>query len=83
MGEVADEVDVCGQEVIFWQAGEGGPEHRVEDAILKLAVKMVNDVELQVDCSAIAVTVADVGDLSADGSIYAKFFIQLTGKCLL
>jgi hypothetical protein len=55
----------------------------VVDAALDLAGELMHGKELQVDSAAMAVVVADVGDVGANGCANPQFLIQFAGQRLL
>ncbi len=79
-GEVADEAEVGGEEVVGGESREWGPADFVEDAVVEVAVEVVDDEELQVDGAAVAVLVADAGYAAAycggDAQLFVEFACQ-------
>ena len=82
-GEVADEVEVGGEEVEGGELAEWGPLEGVEDAVVQLAGEGVDDEELQVDGATVAIVVAELGDAAADDGADAELLVELAGECLL
>jgi len=82
-GEVADEAAICGEEIILGEFFEFDPLELVEDLVLKFAFKRGYGVELQVDCTAVAVVMADVGNVRSDDGADAEFFVEFAGESLL
>jgi hypothetical protein len=83
LGEVADETVVGGEEVVAGERREGSPLNIIEDAVVQVAVELIDDEELQVDGASVAVFVADAGDAAADGCGDAELFIKLSRERLL
>lgn len=83
LGEVADEVEVGGEEVEGGELAERGPLEGVEDVVIEIAGEGVDDEELQVDGAAVAVAVADLGDAAVDDSLDAELLVELAGEGLL
>ena len=82
-GEVADEAAVGGQEVVIWQVFEFGPADFLVDVVDDFPGELVNGEELEIDGAAMAVVVADVGDMGADNGGYAEFLVEFSGQGLL
>ena len=82
VGEVADEVEVGGEEVVGRGGWRRGPEHVLEDAVDELAAELADEEELDFDGAAVAVGVADGGDAVADGGGDAELFVELAGEGL-
>jgi hypothetical protein len=82
-GEVADQAAVGGQEVVPGKFFELDPFELVEDLVLEFALERGDGEELQVDCAAVAVVVANVGDARADGGANSEFFLKLPREGLL
>jgi hypothetical protein len=81
-GEVFDEVAVGGEEVVGRQVFELDPLELMEDAVLELATELVHSEELEVDGAAMAIIVADVGDVNADFGGDAEFLVEFAGEGL-
>ncbi len=79
-GEVADEGEVGGEEVVGGECRDGAPKHLVEDAVIQVAGEGGDSEELDFDGAAIAVGVADRGDAAADGGRDAKLFVELADE---
>jgi hypothetical protein len=79
-GEVSDEGEVGGEEVVIGEAGDGAPEHLVEDVIDHVVVEVGDGEEFDFDGTAVAIGVADGGDERADGGgdaeLFAKFALE-------
>ena len=82
VGEVADEGEVGGEEVVVGEGGEGGPEHVLEDAVDGLSLEVADEEEFDFDGSAVAVGVADGGDARSDGGVDGQLFVQFAGEGL-
>ncbi len=80
VGEVADEGQVRGEEVVLREPGERGPEHLLEDAVDGVALEFANEEELDFDGSAVAVGMADGGDERADGGVDRELFVQFASE---
>lgn len=81
-GEVADKAAVGGQEIVVGELFELDPLELVEDLVLEFAFEGWDGEELQIDGSAVAVVVADMGDMRADGGTNAEFFLKFAGEGL-
>jgi hypothetical protein len=81
-GEVADESTVGGEEVVVGEFFELDPLELVEDFVFEFAFKGSYGIELQVDSATVAVVVADMRDVRADGCADAKLFVQFAGESL-
>lgn len=81
--EIADETTVCGQKIVLGKFLEFDPFELVEDFVLKVALELWNSEELQIDSAAMAVVVANVGDVRADGGSDAEFFLKFALERLL
>ena len=82
-GEVADEAEVGGEEVVAGEGGEGRPADVVEDAVFEVPGEVVDEEELEVDGASVAIAVAEGGDPGADGGVDAEFFVEFAGEGLL
>ena len=81
-GQIAYKPAVGCQKVVAGQIFELGPAHLLKDAVHNLPGELVHREELQVDCAAMAVIVANVRDAAADGGLDAKFLVQFAGQGL-
>ena len=81
--QIANQPPVGCEELVVCQLFELGPAHLVEDAVVDFAGELVHRKELQVDCAAVTVVVANADDARADNCLDAELFIQLPRKCLL
>lgn len=82
-GEVADESEVGGEEVVFLQVAELDPAHLVEDLVLDFAGELPDSEELQVHGAAVTVIVANTDDGGAYDGLDAQFFLKLADQRLL
>jgi hypothetical protein len=84
VGEVADKVQVGGEEVVVGEAGDGAPEHLFEDGdvVGEFAAEFLDKKEFDFDGAAVAVGVVDGGNAIADGGIDAEFFGEFAGEGL-
>jgi hypothetical protein len=82
-GKIADEATIGGEEVVFRQFLELHPFELLEDLVLEFALERGNGEEPQVNGSAMAVVVPDMGDMLSDRRADAEFFLQLAQKRLL
>ena len=80
VGQLADEIEVGGEEVVVGKRAEGGPTHLVEDAIFELALELLHDEELEVDRGTVAIAMSETSDVTADGGVDAELFVQLAGQ---
>ena len=80
VGEVANEGEVGGEEVVVGECGEGGPEHLLEDAVDGFALKVADEEEFDFDSAAVAIGVADGGDERADGGVDGELFVEFAGE---
>lgn len=83
LGEIADEAEVGGEEVVFGQVAELDPAHFVEDVVLNVASEFAHREELQVDGAAVSIVMAHAGYSGANDGLNTQFFVQLAGECLL
>jgi hypothetical protein len=81
-GEVADEAAVGGEEVVVGKFFELDPLKLLENLVFEFAFEGSHGIELQVDCAAMAIVVADVGDVRADGGADAELFIEFASEGL-
>jgi hypothetical protein len=81
-GEIADEAEVGGKEVVVGQEGERGPADVVKDAVFDVAGKGVDLEKLQVDGAPVAVLVLDVSYAGTDGGGDAELFVKLTSEAI-
>src|ERR1035441_8123333 len=82
-GEIADESEVGGEEVVGGQRGQGRPTDFVEDAVIELAGVVADGEELQVNRTAVAIAVAQLGDARPNDGGNAEFFVEFAGERLL
>ena len=82
VGEVADEVEVGGEEVVVGETDDGAPEHLLEDGdvVGEFAEIFADAEELDLDGTAVAIGVADRSDVVADGGVDAEFFGEFAGE---
>jgi hypothetical protein len=81
-GKVADESAVGGEEFVLGKFFEPDPLQLVEDFVLQLALEGWHGEELQIDCSTMAVVVADTGYALSDLCVDAQFFIEFASEGL-
>jgi hypothetical protein len=74
-GEIADQAEVGGEEIVAGEGWKWGPADLIEDAVVEVALEVVDDEELQVDGAAVAVLVAYTGYATANGGGDAQLFI--------
>lgn len=82
-GKVFDEAAVGSKEVVRGEFFELDPLELVKDFVFEFAFERGNSIELQVDSAAMAVVVADVGDVGTDGGADAELFVEFAGEGLL
>ena len=78
--QVFDQPAVGDQEVVIWQLFQFDPAHIFEDAILDFAAKLIDCKELQIDCAAMPVVVANMRYARPDRCLDAQFFIELASQ---
>jgi hypothetical protein len=82
-GQVLNEGEVGGEEVVVREAGDGAPEHLVEDVVDHLLIEVGDGEELDFDGAAVAVGVTDGGDEWANGGSDAELFAEFALQGLL
>jgi hypothetical protein len=79
-GEVADQLEVCVEEVVLWKFGALDPLDVAEDAVFDFSCVFRNREETQLDGTACFVDVLNAGDFVADASIDSDFFFQFAAQ---
>ena len=82
VGEIADETAVSGKKIVIGQIFELYPFELVEDFVFQFALEGGDGEELEIDGSAVAVVVADVGYARTDGGADAEFFVEFAKEGL-
>ena len=82
-GEVADQAEVGGEEVVGGQRAQRSPADFVEDAVVDFAGELADHEELKVDGAAVAIAMAYLRDPGADDSRNAEFLVELAREGLL
>ncbi len=80
--QIADKPKIRSKEVIPGKRGQRSPLHIIEDAVVQVAVELVDDEELQVDRASVPVFMADAGHAATDGCGDAELFVQLANQRL-
>lgn len=81
--EIADESEIGGEKVVFRQVAELNPAHLVKDLVLDFAGELPDGEELQINCAAVPVIVANADYGMAYDGVNAQFFLKLAGQRLL
>ena len=83
VGEVADEVEVGGEEVVVGETDDRAPKHLLEDGdvVGEFAAIFADAEELDLDGATVAIGVADGGDAVADGGVDAELFREFASEC--
>ena len=76
VGELADEIQVCGEKVVAGEGTEGRPAHFVEDPVFKFALELTDEEELKIDGGAIAIAMTQAGDVATDGGVDTELLIE-------
>ena len=80
--QVADQAKVGSEEVVAGEGRKRSPLHVIEDAVVQVAIELVDDEELEVDGASVAVLVADARHAPPDGCGDAELLVQLADKRL-
>ena len=81
--EVTNQSTIRGQKVVLEQILKPHPAELLKDPVFQLAGELVYGKELQVDCTAMTIVVADVGDARANAGLDPELFVQFAGQGLL
>ena len=75
--QIPDKPKISRKEVVAGQSWERGPLDVVKDAVIQVAVELVDDEELQVDGAPISVFVADTRDAAPNRGGDAQLLVEL------
>ena len=81
--QVANQSTIRSQKVILRQIFKPHPAELLKDPVFQLSCELVHGEKLQVDCAAMTIVVADVGDARADAGLDPEFLVQFAGQGLL
>ena len=80
--QIANKPKIRREEVIPGQGRQRSPLHVVEDAVIQVPVELVDDEELQVDRTPVAVLMADAGHAAPNRCGNAKLLVKLADQRL-
>ena len=83
LSQIPDEPQIGREEVVAGESRERRPLDVVEDAVIQVAIELVDDEELQVDGAPIAVLMADAGDAAPNGGGDPQLLVELARERLL
>src|ERR1035437_591496 len=81
-GEIADEAEVGGEEVVGGQRAQGRPADFVEDAVVDLAGEFLYREKLEVDGASVAIPVPYLRDPGTDDGGDAEFLVEFARESL-
>lgn len=81
--KIPNQSSVSGKKIVGWQVLEPDPAYLLVDVVDDLSVEFAHGEELQIDCAAVAVVVANPRDRWTNTGVDAKLFGELAGQRLL
>lgn len=82
-GQVFDQAAIGGEELIFGEFFEFHPLELVEDFVFEFSLERGYRVKLKINGAAVAIVVADMGDMGTYGCANAQFLFEFARECLL